>query len=135
MTNNWYDDIVNLHKLIGQYPEPFTPKLINSQTYFLRIDLIKEEISELFKGMETNNFIAIIDGLVDSIVVLIGTAIAYGIKLQPFWDEIHKTNMAKVIPNIVTSPSGKILKPDGWIPPDIKKILVEEIRRSKNATR
>ncbi|NIQ95452.1 MAG: nucleoside triphosphate pyrophosphohydrolase family protein, partial [Desulfuromonadales bacterium] len=36
------------------------------------------------------------DALADLIYVAIGAAITYGIDLRPVWEEVHRTNMAKM---------------------------------------
>jgi predicted HAD superfamily Cof-like phosphohydrolase len=64
---------------------------------------------------------ALADGIVDTIYVLIGTAIAAGFDLAPVWDEVQRANMAKVDGPV--REDGKRLKPPGWRPPDIEGVL------------
>jgi len=87
----------------------------------LRVKLIKEETQELFDALGRENLIEIADGIVDSIVVLLGTAVTYGIDIRLVWDEIHKTNMAKQ--GGKKRSDGKFLKPGGWQPPRVAEIL------------
>lgn len=54
------------------------------------------------------------------------TARWYGIDLGPLWDEVHRTNMAKV--GGKTRADGKILKPDGWQPPRIQELLDVQVQ-------
>ena len=65
------------------------------------------------------------DGLADLIYVCIGAANEFGIDLAAVWDEVHRSNMAKIGPNgeVKRRTDGKVIKPDGWTPPDIKKVL------------
>lgn len=125
MSKDWYIDIYEFHNTFLQYIG-IEPKIPSINVVNLRKTLIKEEIRELLIAINENNIIEIADGIVDSIVVLIGTAISYGIDIRPIWDEIHKTNMAKFGGN--TRSDGKILKPENWIPPNIKRILEKQLK-------
>lgn len=117
MSKDWFSDIVSFHKAIGQYPEPFKPQIPTQQVESLRVELVREEILELFTAQAKEDLVKVADGIVDSIVVLIGTAVAYGIDIRPIWDEVHTTNMAKLRGPM--REDGKQLKPKGWKPPDI----------------
>jgi len=61
------------------------------------------------------------DALADMCVVTIGSAVAWGIPLPEVWDEVHRSNMAKLGGPI--REDGKQLKPPGWTPPDIAGVL------------
>jgi len=120
MSRDWYQDIVEMHKAqnhyIGSRPG-LPPKWVQT----LRIELIKEEIGETIEALEDGDLEEVADGIADSIVVLLGTAISYGIDIRPIWDEVHRANMAKV--GGPKRKDGKQLKPDGWTPPQIGKLL------------
>lgn len=62
-----------------------------------------------------------IDGLCDLLATIYGAAVTFGVDLAPFWDEIHRTNMAKA--GGPKRADGKQLKPEGWIPPNIVGLL------------
>ena len=66
----------------------------------------------------------IADGICDSIYVLLGAALELGINITPLWDEVQRTNMAKEGGAI--REDGKILKPEGWKPPVISRLLKEQ---------
>lgn len=87
----------------------------------MRAELIREEAAETVKAIEDGDLVAAIDGLCDLLYVTYGAAVEWGIDLAPFWDEVHRTNMAKV--GGPTRGDGKKLKPPGWTPPDIAGIL------------
>ena len=74
--------------------------------------------------MSSGNITEIADGIADLIYVLLGTAIEYGININPIWDEVQRTNMLKEGGGI--RPDGKILKPEGWLSPDIAGILKQQ---------
>jgi len=54
-------------------------------------------------------------------VVVYGTALEMGIDLEPHFNEVHASNMAKRGGPV--REDGKMLKPEGWLPPDINGIL------------
>ena len=87
----------------------------------LREKLIAEEADEVCAALRHRNFEGVIDGLCDLIYVALGTAVACGVDLEPFFDEVHRSNMAKFGGPI--RDDGKILKPEGWEPPRIAELL------------
>jgi predicted HAD superfamily Cof-like phosphohydrolase len=87
----------------------------------LRARLIGEEARETNYAIWNNDLVGAIDGLCDLLCVVYGTAVEFGIDLAPFWKEVHRSNMAKVGGPVRAD--GKVLKPDGWTPPDIEGIL------------
>lgn len=92
----------------------------------LRMNLVAEEFFEYLKAEVTDDLIEIADGLADLIYVACGTALAYGIPLTEIFEEVHRTNMLKEGGG--TRADGKILKPEGWEPPQIEEIL--QVRRN-----
>jgi len=67
------------------------------------------------------NLTEVIDGLCDIKYVVDGTADALGVDLEPFFEEVHYTNMQKL--NGPKDANGKQLKPEGWQPPRIGDML------------
>lgn len=123
MSFNWYLDIKHLHEAWGQ-PAPEKPVIIDDDARELRRTLIMEEVSETLDAMVDKNLAEIADGIADSIVVLLGTAVTYGINMTPIWNEVHRTNVAKTQGPI--REDGKQLKPEGWKPPDIARLIAEQ---------
>jgi predicted HAD superfamily Cof-like phosphohydrolase len=128
MSLDWYQDILDFTDTVIQdrmredkdYPHCPSPQIKK-----LKIELIKEECRrELLKAMKENDLEKIADGAVDSIVVILGMCVSYGIDIRPLWDEVHKTNMAKAGGPI--REDGKRLKPEGWQQPKIKELLNEQ---------
>lgn len=91
----------------------------------LRAELIREEAKETVEAIERGDFPEAVDGLVDTIVVCLGSAVEWGVDLQPFWDEVQRANLDKV--GGEEREDGKRLKPPGWRPPEIKELLFEQI--------
>lgn len=94
----------------------------------LRIDLIREEVvRELIPAMEDGDMLGIADAMADSIYVIVGAALEYGIPLARVWDAVQAANLAKVDPvtgKVRRRLDGKIMKPEGWTAPDIAAALV-----------
>ncbi len=121
MSKDWYQDIVDFHEQVMEDKFPKYPYIPDSKLQLLRAKLIKEEITETLEAMLNDDIVEIADGIVDSVVVLLGCAVTYGIDIRPIWNEVHKTNMAKK--GGKRREDGKLLKPEGWMPPDIYPIL------------
>lgn len=89
----------------------------------LRISLIEEEAREFAVATRANDVLEMIDALCDLLYVTYGAAVALGIDLEPFFEAVHQSNMAKV--GGYRREDGKWMKPAGWQPPDLQRILVE----------
>jgi predicted HAD superfamily Cof-like phosphohydrolase len=97
----------------------------------LRISLIDEEVNnELIPAINHGaDLEKIADALVDSIYVIVGTALEFGIPLDRVWAEVQRANMTKIDPatgKVRKRGDGKVLKPEGWQPPNIKACLCHE---------
>jgi predicted HAD superfamily Cof-like phosphohydrolase len=105
--------VTEFHKkfghVIGTTPQISRPEL--------RIKLIRDEAKETCDAIEAGDLVEAIDGICDLLYVAIGTAIEFGVDIQPFFDEVHRSNMAK--DGGGKDALGKTLKPPGWTPPDI----------------
>jgi len=121
---DWYQDIVDFHKQVMEDDFPKKPYIPSPELKELRGILIIEETSETLDAMDKGDLAKIADGIADSIVVLLGTAVTYGIDIRPIWDEVHRTNMAKKGGKLRRD--GKLLKPKGWKPPEIKRLIKEQ---------
>lgn len=124
MIKDWFKDVLEFHAKfcpvqIGDLPAEPSAKISS-----LRSSLMREELSETIHAMSQGDIDGVADGLVDLIYATIGTAIAYGIDLRPVWEAVQAANMAKV--GGATRPDGKVLKPEGWQPPDIAGVLAKQ---------
>lgn len=86
--------------------------------------LMREELNELQAAMEEDDLVEVADGITDLLYVTLYTANAYGLSVQPFWDEVQRSNMTKA--GGAKRSDGKQLKGDQYSPPDIKSILEEQ---------
>lgn len=102
-----------------------TPTLPSAKLLKLRRDLIEEEVvEELFRAIDAGDLEGIADAAADSIYVIVGLLIACGIDIRPVWQEVQRSNMAKE--GGARRADGKVLKPAGWVPPNIKGVLAKQ---------
>ncbi len=118
-----YDAVVEFHRAFG-LTENSKPTLPSDDVRTLRTKLLEEEFIEYNVGEDKNDIVEIADALADLIYIAYGTAVAYGIPLDKVFAEVHRSNMAKLVDGkVIRRDDGKVLKPAGWTPPDIKSIL------------
>lgn len=80
------------------YPPRETPGLPHPDTKELRIRLLREEFEETIAAIEADDLVEIADGLADLVYVAVGAALTYGIPFNRVFEEVHRTNMAKLSP-------------------------------------
>lgn len=119
-------DVSDFHAASGQgrATEPAWP---SAYVIAMRLRLLAEEHREVIDAVADGDLVELADGLLDMLYVLIGTALEFGVPLGPCWLEVHASNMAKVGPDgqLRRRSDGKVLKPDGWRPPDVRRVLRE----------
>lgn len=96
--------------------------------YALYLDLIDEERNELVEAIEAGDRVEQLDALIDILVVTIGAIHSMGADGEGAWNEVMDTNFAKIDPEtgkVRKREDGKVLKPEGWTPPDLKWFLKE----------
>jgi predicted HAD superfamily Cof-like phosphohydrolase len=122
------------------------PEIASERSAILRVKLMLEELIELARAMGVEmgkspcgewyvitesecrpNLVEIADGLADLEVVMLGTANAYGIALQPVFDEVMNNNMAKFGPGHTFREDGKLIKAPSHKPPDIHGVLMDQM--------
>ena len=126
MTHNFYTDVKDFHQAFGQRVGE-SPELPSKEERDLRKKLLAEEYSEYVVAEYKDDIIEIADALADIIYIACGTAVSYGIPLDRLFAEVHRSNMAKLVDGkVIRRSDGKVQKPDGWTPPDVKSILYSE---------
>lgn len=126
-------DVVDFFEALD-LPIGETPAIRNPQ---VNADLILEEARETAEAVtgrrvkiefdddqpadREQSLVGAIDGLCDLLATIYGAAVTFGVDLAPFWDEVHRTNMAKA--GGPKREDGKQLKPPGWRPPNIVGLL------------
>lgn len=124
---NLLSDVAAFHKACD-IPILNKPTIPNKDRIDLRTSLIREEYLEVLHSLIKNelDLCELSDGLADLIYVLVGTALEFGIPLERVWDAVQAANMAKVDPatgKVKKREDGKVLKPLGWVAPDINKAV------------
>ena len=116
MYNDVKDFQVAFGLKVGAKPEL---PLVEERT--LRVNLLREEVNEYLNAEWDDDIVEIADALADIIYIACGTAVSYGIPLDRVFAEVHRSNMAKLVDGKpIRREDGKILKPEGWTPPDTK---------------
>lgn len=114
-----------------------TPTLVDGETAALRIAIIAEEFNELIAAIANEDLVEIADALGDLEYVVLGASNAYGIDLEPIFNEIHDSNMKKVDPEtgkVRYREDGKVLKPEGWQKPRLAPIIEAQIAGAGTGT-
>jgi predicted HAD superfamily Cof-like phosphohydrolase len=150
------DKVRAFHVAMGQ-PTADRPQMLTVERVRLRLALILEEVSELADALGSSgytvrrietviewlgrdefkraqNLTEAADALADISYVVAGTAVEMGIPLGEVFDEVHASNMTKLGGTV--REDGKLLKPPGYRPPDIARVLAAlEIRREAELAR
>jgi predicted HAD superfamily Cof-like phosphohydrolase len=101
------------------------PQFPDDKTMQLRLNLIKEELSELEDAMKTKNLKEIADALTDILYVTYGAGYAYGIDLDKCFEEVQRANMSKLGEDgkPIFNEQGKVMKGPNYIKPDLSKFV------------
>jgi predicted HAD superfamily Cof-like phosphohydrolase len=114
-------DVREFHRVVVGISDAETPAIRRPE---LRAELIREEARETVDAIEAGDLVGAIDGMCDLLCVVYGAAAEFGVDLEPFWNEVHRTNMAKA--GGAVRADGKRLKPPGWMAPDIAGVLAAQ---------
>ena len=99
----------------------------NEAQYKLYCDLIDEEFNDEFKtALASGDRVEQLDALLDILVVTIGAIHSAGFDGEGGWKEVMSTNFAKIDKEtglVRKREDGKVLKPVGWVPPNLKPFV------------
>ena len=90
--------------------------------YAMYLKLIDEEVAELHQAVLANDDVEQLDALIDILVVTIGAIHSMGADAEGAWNEVMRSNLAKIDPVtglVRKREDGKVLKPEGWSPPQL----------------
>ena len=98
----------------------------NEKITKLRLDLIREELSELEEAIEKKDIKETADALTDILYVTYGAGHSFGINLDKCFEEVQKSNMSKLGKDgkPIYNESGKVMKGPDYFKPDLSKFLV-----------
>ena len=121
--SNFYTDVKDFHIAFGQRVGD-KPELPDTKERTLRMKLLAEEMYEYTVAENENDLVEVADALADIIYIACGTAVSYGIPLDKVFAEVHRSNMAKLVDGKpLYREDGKVMKPEGWTPPDVEGVL------------
>lgn len=106
-----------------------SPVIPSDKDIELNKQLMKEELlKELIPAMDENNLVEVADGIADLLYVVLHTAVAYGIDVEPIFNEVHRSNMTKVWPDgkVHYNEFGKVIKPETYSPARIATELAKQ---------
>ena len=92
----------------------------------LYMNLIREEYAELIVAKNDSNDTEIIDACFDVMWVIVGYMLSRGWDCERIWDEGALSNLKKIdttTRKVLKREDGKVLKPEGWKPPDFSKFV------------
>lgn len=95
----------------------------DARQYQLYCNLIKEEFDEL---CESTTKADDLDALIDIMVVTVGALHSLGVDAEGAWNEVMRSNMAKIDPDtgkVRKREDGKVLKPADWTPPNLNPFI------------
>ena len=91
----------------------------------LRLDLIKEELSELTDAMNNKDLLEVADALTDILYVTYGAGHAFGIDLDKCFEEVQSSNMSKLGKDgkPIYNDKGKVMKGPNYFKPNLHKFV------------
>ena len=94
----------------------------NEKQFALYTNLIIEEQQELLEATLSDDRVEQLDALIDILVVTVGAIHSMGADAEGAWKEVMMSNFAKIGEDgkVRKREDGKVLKPIGWTPPDLK---------------
>ena len=97
----------------------------NDKITNLRVNLIREELSELEEAIEKKDLKEIADALTDILYVTYGAGHAFGINLDKCFEEVQNSNMSKLGPDgkPIYNEQGKVMKGPDYFKPDLNKFV------------
>ena len=122
MTN--FDKVGTFMKTFGQEVKT-KPSFSTDKINKLRLDLIKEELSELTEAMNNKDLLEVADALTDILYVTYGAGHAFGINLDKCFEEVQNSNMSKLDENgkPIYNEQGKVMKGPNYFKPDLSKFI------------
>ena len=101
------------------------PQFPDDKTMELRLDLIKEELSELEDAMKKKDLKEVADALTDILYVTYGAGYAYGIDLDQCFKEVQRANMSKLGEDgkPIYNDQGKVMKGPNYTKPNLSKFV------------
>lgn len=144
---NFYDDVGKFHrkfdlpvaqetadKLVMQRITNVTqPRLMTPMELDYRLKFIWEELREFIEAHAKGDLVGAADAVADLAWVVLGMGQYMGLPFEAVWAEVRRANMEKrpwkegdkVKPR--NTVGMEVVKPEGWQPPDILRVISEAL--------
>lgn len=134
-----------------KYEIHHNPKQVTKETALLRINLIQEELNELYEAYNEEDLVEQLDAYADILYVVFGSIVSSGMQyiILDAFNEVHRSNMSKILEEqdivehqtlldsgevrlehieekkylIRRNSDGKIIKPNGYSPANLKQFI------------
>jgi predicted HAD superfamily Cof-like phosphohydrolase len=119
-----FTDVSVFLRAVGQEIPPFNAT--ESAQSKLYAKLIAEEYAEFMQAVIDNDDAEKADACFDMIWVIVGYMKSRGWDCEEIWEEGAKSNLSKIDATsgkVIRREDGKILKPEGWTPPNFAKLV------------
>lgn len=133
--------IVEFHDAVGA-PVPSKPVVPSLEILQLRQKLLQEEFTEASDAWERLTAVLQSDDpaqpadvtewvheLADLLYVTYGAILACGVNADAVFAEVHRANLSKA--GGPRRADGKILKPPGWQPADVRSVIENQVNGSR----
>lgn len=123
------DMVSEFHQKAGAatHVKPTEPQVAD---IVLRYNLIYEELQEYRDAITvpvgTVNLVEVADAIGDLLYVVLGTAVTFGIDIEPIFREIHRSNMSKFIDGHRRE-DGKWIKGPSYSPANLEPIIQSQL--------
>jgi predicted HAD superfamily Cof-like phosphohydrolase len=120
-----FTDVAVFLKAVGQEIPSVPQQTVSAQAELYK-KLIDEEYEEFLEAVSERDDVEEIDACFDMMWVIVGYMKSRGWDCENIWDEGAKSNLSKIDPvsgKVIRREDGKILKPEGWKPPDFTKFV------------
>ena len=122
MTN--FENVKKFMQIFGQEVKT-KASFPNDKIINLRLDLIREELSELKEAIEKKDIKEVADALTDILYVTYGAGHAFGINLDKCFEEVQNSNMSKLGSDgkPIFNEHGKVMKGPDYFKPNLSKFV------------
>ena len=113
-----YNDVVKFIEACDQEKTACNAKLYDK--------LIREEYDEYVGALLMKDEVETLDACMDMIWVILGYCYMKGYDVAGAWNEVARSNLDKidsVTGKVKKREDGKVLKPDGWKPPQLENFV------------
>ena len=122
--NNMNKDVITFIEACDQVP--------SVENISLYRNLIVEEFWEFKQWDDRNNDTERLDACMDMIWVILGYCKMKGFDVDGAWAEVARSNLDKIdsaTGKVIKRADGKVLKPEGWKPPELEKYLAKPTKQ------